>query len=541
MNFKTTIVLIVLLAIVGGVVIFNRMSEKPVAVTKTDQTDTTGRKLFDIASDQVSRIVITPRHGKETALEKSGGKWTMTEPVAARADESAVLNLITDLTTLHSQGRPASDVSADAGLDHPRYVIEITSSDDKKQTVKIGAKNNLGDFFYAQSKLYGDDIDNVDVAIDTQLAKAATELRDKRLLDLEAPSLKQAQITADKSTLAMVKFDSKWKIVSPTAIPGDAEEIASYLSDISRLRAVEFVDPDSDEYPRARFDRPTATVWLDAKSADPATTKPTSATTTPAVALNTTGGTTLIVGMADTLAKENYYVKLPDGTIAKVAASVVDSLKKTPLDLRDRTVTNIPSLDVKQIAITKETYVKPPTPPATVPTTQASTRPTSKPVELPPTLASSKTTLLVRRPLPVLGPELPASRPTTQSSTQPATQPVKPEEVKSTWQLAGDPANLDDTKVEQLLSQFNPLKASKYLPAATMQDALTRYNVEITLGGGQVVLKLLDNSAGTPQAICQGLTFEILSLADKLNADFHKTAAPAMNQMPMQMPMNPEP
>src|SRR5687767_14218499 len=138
MNFKTTIVLIVLLAVAVGALWFTR--EKEVDPTKIAEDKK--QKRFDIAATDVHNVVITPADGKRMALEKSDAKWRMTEPVTAAAESFEVDNLVRALTELESRGQVDSDdASAEAtGLAKPRFVVDISTADGKQHTLNVGAK-----------------------------------------------------------------------------------------------------------------------------------------------------------------------------------------------------------------------------------------------------------------------------------------------------------------------------------------------------------------------------------------------------------------
>ena len=115
-------------------------------------------------------------------------------------------------------------------------------------------------------------------------------------------------------------------MLKPTSMPVDSSAADDLVSTVINMTPVEFIDDPSQAL---GLNRPVDTVTFSsaAPSTQPATTMP--------------GAVTVIFGGYDDLAKKNVFAQTPDGTIVKVAASVLDSLNKKPVELRDKTVLDI--------------------------------------------------------------------------------------------------------------------------------------------------------------------------------------------------------
>src|SRR5688572_6642415 len=138
MNFKTTVVLIVLLAVAAGALYFTREqnSEDGGRVVEENR-----QKLFAIKAEDVNRVVVAAADGRKMALERAGaGKWRMTEPVQAAAEAFEVDNLVRALVELESRGQVDSEnANADAtGLAKPRFVVDMATADGKTHTLNVG-------------------------------------------------------------------------------------------------------------------------------------------------------------------------------------------------------------------------------------------------------------------------------------------------------------------------------------------------------------------------------------------------------------------
>jgi hypothetical protein len=494
MNFKTTIMLFLTLLVVGIIFFTSNKSTKQNNSQETQTPPGEGKKLISLESSDVKGITITDADGNRTAVRQDGAAWKMTDPIAAPAVDWQTTDLIRTICELRSQGRPDSAPS-DSGLDKPQYTVDLIGNDGRSTRLVIGNKTGIGDVMYAQ--VDGGDINLIDSSLAKTLKTAADDLRDKHLLTAGMADYKQVRITSPTQTVEMQKEGDRWIITKPDRMPGDSESISSLISTITGTEATQFVKSDSDELPYARFDHPTLQVWMstEAPTTQPAATEP--------------SGVTLTIGAPDSLAKDHYFAETSDGLIAKIDKSSLESLQKTPLDLRDREAVSIVPADVTQVSVVKVLY-----PPLTsAQATQPSVAKEQKPL-------SSHLVLLKRRPkqAAVMGPT-----PKSKATTAPAMKPAQ-----SAWMfgIPDEPkSQVDDSKVDALLEKFSPLRADKYLEKVpdgpidtkfivTLETkSLNKYHIEITKpANGQTVF-----------ATYNGLIFELpTATIDAMDTDFHK-------------------
>src|SRR5215831_17494321 len=91
------LVAVVLLAGLGGLVWW---SNKHQAAADTKKTADTSTKLLTIPDDQFQNIRIRKVTGETITLDRSGGKWKLTEPSPLPADQDAVSGIVTNLSSL---------------------------------------------------------------------------------------------------------------------------------------------------------------------------------------------------------------------------------------------------------------------------------------------------------------------------------------------------------------------------------------------------------------------------------------------------------
>jgi len=86
MNFKTTVILLILLAAVGGLpVLHTRLRRTKAQEARRTQA---ARRGFNVGRQQGVGL---PRRRKPTTLEKKGKDWRLTEPMSTAADSNEVI------------------------------------------------------------------------------------------------------------------------------------------------------------------------------------------------------------------------------------------------------------------------------------------------------------------------------------------------------------------------------------------------------------------------------------------------------------------
>jgi hypothetical protein len=502
MNFKTTILL---LAILAGVGVYFLVEHLRGGGTEQTTTATPG-KLVDIDSANVKQVSLTQPDGKKIVLAKADGKWRLIEPVNAPADSFNVDELVRQITGLTSHGKLPADQKASVGLDHPNYVVEITSNDNKTTKLAFGDKSSISDALYVQ---VNDDATPqiVSSSFNEQLSKAADTYRSKKLVDVSQDQIQQIAITQNGKTLRLEKKAGNWEITEPQAMPGDSGEISSLLFTLTDLSAVEFVTGPSN-LTNYGLDKPTMTVWF--STAAPST-QPAAAATKPA-------GTTIVFGRFDSILQKNVYASVNGGPVATVMVSSQNAFNKSPLDLRDRKALDVDPAHVESFSLSINR--------------PATTQPATRPAE------EHEFTLARRQEKSMpLGPTLPTTEPSTQpttqdAATQPATQPslAAATQPATKWIFpSGGSGDANDAQVDALLTSLHPLTATKYLESkpATTQPVDT-YTLTVHVGpanGRGPTDYTLHISAPTPTGPAvvsmNDLTFETdRAILEKLDVNF---------------------
>ncbi len=524
MNFKTTLVLLIVLAALGGFIYFSNSS------TETKKADTevaaNERRLFDAKPEDITKITVVASDGKRTVLEKSNASWKLSEPVSAPAEAFEVDALARALVELKSHGSVTDSASAAAtGLAAPQYKIDFTTKDNKTHTLSVGNRSAVGDNLYVSTG-NSSQADVVNTALLDQLEKPANSYRNPKLVNLANTDVKQLTIKRADGTISLEKIGSEWRMTEPKKFAADASEVDDVVMAVTGLRATDWVAENAADAKQYQLDNPRVTVTLSS------TTKPTTqtASTAPASQAGSSAGAAtqpvvIKIGRYDDVLRKNVLATSSDAnSVAKVAATVVDTLNKKPIEFRDKRIMQLNPADVSGIVVLADL--------------PATTQPTTKP--------SSKKELILQRhqstlPLGVAAPSTKSStKPTTvattstaPAATQAATKPANKWDLLTT---AGATELAEDSKVDELLFQLNPLRADKYLESApaTTQPTPT-YILKITTQGSggvapeQQTVTITDPGQGkAPIATYNDLTFEVSrTLLEKLDANYKKGAAAA--------------
>ncbi len=514
MNFKTTLVLIVLLAVAAIALFVTSRNGESDPADATASGD--GKKLIDVTSDQVTRVTVTPFIGDIFTLEKSGADWRLTAPVSAPAETFEVDSLLRAVTEARSQGaiEDADPTSSATGLASPSYRVELMA-DGKTHTLNVGARSAVGGNVYVA---LGDekDVHVTAASLADQLEKPLSDYRRTQLVEVPSNDVKQLTVTdaAGKLTVRAEKHGEDWHIVEPVKMPAEKSAIDDLIIAAAGLRAVEFVSENSADASKYQLDKPRLTVAL---STDAPATQPSTASATQG------SPTTIAFGRHDDIRKQNVYATVSGSpSIAKVAATVLESFDVKPLELRDKRAVDIDPEQVSKLSFTANVA--------------AATQPTSQP--------ASKREVAVQRRVSAGQPASAggsATAPTTTPSsatTQAATQPAPAPDL-STWELVSDlTGEASDQKVNAILTALHPLRATAYIESVPMTQAapVATYTVNVTTasaGGANVAqheIRLIDRGNDQPLlGEYNKVVFELdRAILRLLEGEFTKGSAPAV-------------
>src|SRR5262249_44397400 len=241
---RNTLILLVIAAVLGVAVYFLEIRKGSTSPTTT--TDTS-KPVFNFSSSDITSMTIA-RAGQSVTIDNQSGKWAITQPINAPADESAMNSLagsIASSRVSRTLNASADDVKS-YGLEQPPVTVDIKLKSGEQHRVQLGNKAFSGLSVYARV----DDAVGVDllpVAILTDADKSVDDLRDKSVFGASQYEINSLSVSNEQGQVALSREGSDWKIKTPVDADADSSKVSSTISRITSAKAKEFVkDPSSD-------------------------------------------------------------------------------------------------------------------------------------------------------------------------------------------------------------------------------------------------------------------------------------------------------
>jgi len=230
--------------------------------------DLRDRTVIDFLPASATRIEIKSADrdievAKSSAATNAEPRWALTHPLAARADQRKVSELLADLNEL----RVADFVSEDPRdvhtyqLDEPEREITVWTGESGKTLVLGRALTNDAGKLYAKLKST-DSIYTVPSTTAQKFAVQANDLRDPRVLAFSGDDVRGIELLHGTDEIALLQTNSAWTIAAPVMVAAEETAVEQLLSHLSDLNASQFaadVATDLDKYGLAA---PVATVSL---------------------------------------------------------------------------------------------------------------------------------------------------------------------------------------------------------------------------------------------------------------------------------------
>jgi hypothetical protein len=248
-------------------------NEKKVFLIPSYLDATFNKKTFDFRDktvltldrDKIDRFgIVTP--ARTLQFTKSGSEWTMTAPLAARADFTTIDSLISRLNTLQMKSIVAADAPALAeyGLDKPDVTVQIGSG--SSQAALLIGKASGEDAVFAKDSSRPAVI-TIEKALADELKKDAGDFRQHDLFDARGFNATRVDVVRGAETFSFEKTKSKnkdgqeeekWRQLAPAARDADQAKVENLLSAFSAARATSFVESAA----KTGLDKPELTVTV---------------------------------------------------------------------------------------------------------------------------------------------------------------------------------------------------------------------------------------------------------------------------------------
>ncbi len=334
MNWKTTLVLLILVAAMGSWVYFGESKLEDTNTLKKER----GRLIPKFKIDDVTKITVKRGKGlaEEIVLAKDGAAWKMEKPSADKADEGKVRELLAPLEFLEPDVKKEGDEAKKVAFGDVEQRLEVSRPQDKGGdfVIEIGGALTTGER-YCRVGSKADVVYVIKKELPERLAWDTFDLRSKEIFTLgttevqrfqaRTPSGEQGPAAGSRLLEVVRAKDASWRLGAADGEIAETKKITDALDKLKGLKPKGLVS-----------DAPTdaeAATWGLAPSADHEITVADSAD-------KPTKTETLLIGKKVDPAKDERYAKLAGKkTVYKLDASeLLRDVSKDPVSFRSDTL-----------------------------------------------------------------------------------------------------------------------------------------------------------------------------------------------------------
>jgi hypothetical protein len=360
MNFKTTISLLVLLAIIaGGSYFLGVFSPKSKAENQKKAPVVQADKILLIAPSigDVQRVKLEVAGRDTMVFERSGQSWKIVQPVDAMAMSWEVSDLIDAFaaarkleTFVPGQGQYADQTLESLGLKEPIFTVTLEETN-RKMTYQVGQNPVASESTYVKTP-ESNEVYVIDQDLRSRIKKNVADYRDKQLWELNKANLSELKfVSGDGKEFKFVKTgDGKWTMVSPVKAAVSIGSVTEAINAVTTLKAQEFVEDAPANLDGFGLSKPAWTITAvetQEVKPTPLSTQATQPASAPAVKRTEH---VLLIGGASGLKSDQVYAKPADKkwvvTIAqdnlkKIIPDVIAWREKTLVELNKDALTRI--------------------------------------------------------------------------------------------------------------------------------------------------------------------------------------------------------
>jgi len=330
MRFKSTAIMFVVFAVLGGYVYFKEFRGQE----ERQKQEETKKRLFSIEEKDITEISIVYPDRTLSAVKKGEKQWQITSPAGIEADSDEWEQLAANVAKIDREdtvAENASDVTA-FGLNQPGVKLTAKTKDGKSLEVQFGAENPKKTHNYAKLSS-GSDVFLVANNWSKTFTKTVSDVRNKKVLEFEPDDIDNVKIVEGTKELEAQKSGEDWQLKKPIDSKADPGEISSFTSSVRFARVSSFPEPAVDAK-TAGLEPPAIRITLrDGKAK---------------------ADRTLLIGK--TAETGRYYARdASRDMIFVIDKEIVEKARKPLFDFRDKSITKVDRDKIEKIEIQRGT------------------------------------------------------------------------------------------------------------------------------------------------------------------------------------------
>lgn len=221
-------------------------------------------KLVDVSADDVQAVTFKKEDATIAFKKDDKGTWTLTQPLAANADENEVSNFVDSFVSL-TPDRTVEEAPTDLkAYEIPKMAVTLELKGGKPPVkLLIGMENPLDKSFFAKREDQAKVV-LLSSSIKSSLDKTVFDFRQKDVFKFETDKVKTIALKAKDVAWQAERKDADWFLSKPFAVMAKKTPVESLLNTLSELKAKAFVSEDKkpDEVAKFKLDKPDYEVRL---------------------------------------------------------------------------------------------------------------------------------------------------------------------------------------------------------------------------------------------------------------------------------------
>ncbi|HVT96330.1 MAG TPA: DUF4340 domain-containing protein [Acidobacteriaceae bacterium] len=229
MKFRGLIVAAAVLLVLAGVLYWSE-HHKP-----KESASATTPAILKIDPATVTSVTVKQKGAQAVTLARAGAsQWKITSPGDYPADSSAVSAMLSSLAPLNSDSivEEKAENLSEYGLSDPSLEVDVTGKDNKTDHLLFGDDAPTGGGVYVQ--LAGSPrVFTAGSFAKSSLNKSLGDLRDKRLLPVEASSVSSIDLDRKGQKISFARIQKGWQIEKPESYRTDNYQVDDLLSQLT--------------------------------------------------------------------------------------------------------------------------------------------------------------------------------------------------------------------------------------------------------------------------------------------------------------------
>ena len=253
MNFRTTLIIIVLLAgIAGAYFLFFQQSPEDASTSEKPPI----HQVYGITREKVQQVEVTfadTAYQNLRLAKDATGNWQLKNPFQADADSEKVNQMLDDMLNKRVKQTLEVPELTQYGLDTPSITLSLwTEQASPAVTTFLIGKKAINFSVYVKEKSEAHIFLIESSALD-DLTKSPTDLRDPSVIKFNTETVsnielasKNVDTTSKPSRLHCEKRNGTWFVTHPIETEADSQEIENLLSELRALQVSTFEADQAD-------------------------------------------------------------------------------------------------------------------------------------------------------------------------------------------------------------------------------------------------------------------------------------------------------